>query len=119
MFRRLAAALLLRRISRTLDALAASVAAQTALLADRFAPLLPVDSPTDRTTLRADTGVTHLDTDDASLALAYIARIQAHTGHIPDEEEVLMYLADEKTQDLAERLATRDEELTRLMEARR
>jgi hypothetical protein len=32
---------------------------------------------------------------------------------------VLIYLADEKTRDLAERLTARDTELTRLMEERR
>jgi hypothetical protein len=121
MLKRFAAALLLRRVVRALDALAAQHTAQTALLArlaDRFAPILPVESPGDRATIKAETGVSHLDVGDAELAQYFVARTQAQTGHVPDEDEILLYLADEKTQDLAERLTAREAELQRLVENR-
>jgi S1-C subfamily serine protease len=122
LFRRLAAALLLRRISADLARIAGTLDAQTQLLArlaDRYAPQLAPLSPADRSIVRADTGVTHLDPVEAALALDFISRQQAHTGHTPDDEEILIHLADEKTHDLAARLTARDDELARLMEERR
>ena len=122
LFQRFASALLLRRLSADLGRIAIALDVQTQLLArlaDRFAPRVIDQSPGDRATVKADTGVTHLDPVDAGLALDFIARTQAHTGHVPDEEEILIYLADEKTHDLATRLSQRDEELSRLMESRR
>jgi hypothetical protein len=123
MFKQLATALLLRRVSRDLASIANSCARTNDLLArlvDRFAPPLTIEpSPADRATLRTETGVSHVDQDDVALAEYFVARTQASTGHTPDEEEVLIYLADEKTRDLGERLATRDEDLRRLMETRR
>jgi hypothetical protein len=120
-FARLAATLLFRRVSRDLGRIAFALEAQTELLArlcDRLAPVVLDQSPADRATVRSDTGVTHLDALDASLALDFIARTRAATGHEPDDEEVLIYLADEKTLDLAQRLSTRDQDLARLMESR-
>jgi hypothetical protein len=108
--RRLTAALLLRRLIRAVEALAGTQQAQTALLArlaDRLAPAPvgsgPLPGP-------EAAGVTYLDADDQALALAYVERTRRHTGHTPDEDEVLSYLADEKTRDLATRLAEREAE---------
>jgi hypothetical protein len=120
-FARFAAALLFRRAARDLSRIALNLDAQTALLArlvDRLAPQPIAQTPADRSTIRADTGVTHLDPLDAGLALDFIARTEAHTGHTPDDEEVLIYLADEKTHDLATRLSQRDQDLARLVESR-
>src|SRR5262245_48826194 len=100
MFQRLAAALLLRRVSRALDRISDSLDRQAVLLArltDHLAPLPPADTPDARQTVRADSGVTHLDVDESAAALAYIERTRAQTGHTPDDDEVLIYLADEKT----------------------
>jgi len=122
MFRRLTAALLLRRLARDLARLADAHTQQTQLLArlvDRLAPQLPTDAQVDRARLRAETGLDHLDVDDAGLALDFIARTEAATGHTPDEEEILIYLADEKTVDLHQRLTAREGELQRLAESRR
>jgi hypothetical protein len=122
MFKRFATALLLRRLVRTLDALASAATVQTQLLArlaDHFAPVLAPPSAADRATIKAETGVSWADADDIALAEAFAARQAAHTGHTPDEDEVLIYLADEKTRDLSERLTARDTELARLMEDRR
>lgn len=122
LLQRFASALLLRRVSADLGRIAIALDVQTALLArlaDRFAPQIHEQTAESRSIVRADTGVTHLDPIDAGLALDFISRTQAHTGHVPDEEEILIYLADEKTHDLAVRLSQRDEELARLTEARR
>ena len=122
MFKRVAAAWLLRRVVRSLDSLAASHEQQTRLLArlaDRFAPQ-PLDlAQVDRATIKADTGVSYLDADELVAAEAFAARQYAHTGHTPDDDELLIHLADEKTRDLADRLRTRDDELARLSEERR
>jgi hypothetical protein len=118
MFKRLAAALLFRRVARDLSDIAAALRLQNTLLlrlAERYAP---ADPPTDRVEVRQDTGVTHLDANDALLALTYIERTHRDTGHVPDDEEVLIYLADEKTQDLHQRLVARDAELERLAQER-
>lgn len=119
MFKRLASAWLLRSVARDLADVASSLRAQNLLLlrlADRFAPL---DPPTTHKEVATDTGVSHLDPDELLLAMRYTARTHEQTGHLPDDEEVLIYLADEKTRSLAERLATRDQELQRLEESRK
>jgi hypothetical protein len=116
--RRLAAGLLLRKLTHELHAIADTLARQNDLLtrlADHFAPVALLD----RDAVRAETGVTHLDVTDQLLALDYSDRIKRDTGHTPDDEEILIYLADEKTTDLHKRLIERDEELARLQESRR
>jgi len=122
MFKRFAAAWLLRRLlrehTRLADAVEALATAHTRL-ADHFAPILAAVTDSDRATIRADTGVSHIDVDDVELAESFIARSQAATGHTPDEDEILIYLGDERTRDLGERLAAREGELARLAEARR
>jgi hypothetical protein len=122
MFKRFAATLLLRRVVRDLSRMASAAEEQTRLLArlaDKFAPQPLAQSPAERATVKAETGVSYADLEDIALADAFALRQAAHTGHTPDEDEVLIYLADEKTRDLAERLTARDTELTRLMEERR
>jgi hypothetical protein len=119
MFKRIAAALYLRRISRDLSAIATALDRQTLVLtrlADRYAP---ADPAVDRPTVTAETGLSHLDPLDAALALAFTERTEAATGHTPDDEELAVYLADEKTTDLHKRLAERDAELAAVLEARR
>lgn len=118
MLRRLALGLLGRRLVTELAGLRQALDHQTLLLArlaDHFAP----EYTDDRETLQKDTGVTHLDPIDAGLALDFVERFRSSTGHTPDEEEILIYLADEKTTDLHKRLIERDEQLARLMESRR
>jgi|SRR5262245_6884986 len=118
MFRRLAAALYLRRLSRDLSRLVSAVESQTVFLgrlADRYAP---IDPPTERATVHAETGVSYLDPVDAELAQAYTARTYQDTGHMPDDDEILIYLADEKTTDLHKRMIERAEQLARLAESR-
>jgi hypothetical protein len=120
--KRLAVGLLARRMAGALDRVATALDAQTALLerlTERFAPTFPVEPRGEaRKALRADTGVDFHDPLDTELTEAFIARQERDTGHTPDEEELAIYLADEKTVDLHSRLAQRDQELARLMERR-
>lgn len=119
MFKRLAAALYLRRLVHAVSAHTAAVDRQNALLtrlADHFAPQIAAP---DRQALAQDTGVSHLDPLEAQLVGDYVTRTQRATGHTPDDEEILIYLADEKTTDLHQRLVARAVELDRLAESRR
>jgi hypothetical protein len=118
MLKRLAGLLYLRRVARSLDAITASLDRQGDLLLRLVDHLAPPPPPADRAAVREDTGVSFLDPQEAYLAATYIARTQNDTGHIPTDEEVMIYLADEKTRDLAARLTARDVELTRLAESR-
>ncbi|SRR6266571_1342409 len=52
--------------------------------------------------------VSYLDQVEAGLVADFIAQMQEATGHTPDEEEILTYLADEKTVDLHQRLRERE-----------
>lgn len=118
MFKRLAAALLLRRAARDLTDIAASLRQQNLLLARLADQLAPVDPRTSRPEVQAETGVSHLDANEAYLAQRFVERTQADTGHVPDDDEVLIYLADEKTHDLHQRLMARDADLERLRASR-
>ena len=116
MFRKLAGVWLLRRLLRELARMVAVQERQTELLSRLVDQLAP--RPASREAVHADTGVSHLDEVEAGLALAYVDRIRAATGHIPDDDEILLHLADEKTIDLHARLTARDAELARLVEDR-
>jgi hypothetical protein len=116
---RLPSLFLLRRLSRDLAGIRDQLARQTDLLqrlADHFAPADPV---TDRATVSAETGVDYVDATDQLLIQQYIARTQADTGHTPTDDEILSYLADEKTHDLHTRLIERDREIERIAAERR
>src|SRR5262245_64664456 len=119
MLRRLTGLWILRRVSRDLSRIAQRLDDQNALLTRLTNHLAPLPLEPDRPTLRQDTGVDHFDPVDAILAQDYIERTTRQTGHVPDDDEVLIYLADEKTTDLHRRLIARDQELARLAAARR
>lgn len=119
MFTRLITARYLRRLSRDLTRIAAALDAQTAVITRLVTHLAPVDPPTERTLVSAETGVSYLDPVEADRAQAYVLRTLTDTGHVPDDEEILIYLGDEQTTDLGERLAARQAELARLAETRR
>ena len=106
--------LLLRRGLRELTAIREQLTRQTDLLvrlANEFAPLPPA---VDRAEVRADTGVDYVDATDQFLLQQYAERTRAATGHEPTDDELLSYLADEKTIDLHSRLVERDREAERL-----
>ena len=118
LFRRLASALLFRRLSRDLADIAASLRLQNALLARLAARYAPVDPPADRREVTEDTGISHFDPIESILVEEFRERTYANTGHFPDDDEVLIHLADEKTHDMHMRLVAREAELTRLRETR-
>jgi hypothetical protein len=86
-----------------------------ARLADKFAPALP---QTDRATVEAETGVDYVDAADQAIIQDYVNRTARDTGRPPNDDEILIYLADEKTRDLHTRLLARDQELDRLAQER-
>lgn len=114
MFSKLATALLLRRVVRSLEASADALREQNVLLARLADRLAPVDPPTSRAEVHEGTGLSTFDPIDALLAQDFVERTQASTGHTPDDDEILIHLADEKTHDLHQRLVARDQELSRL-----
>jgi hypothetical protein len=85
-------------------------------LANRFAPQDPITSPEE---IRATTGVDYLDATEAGIVLDYIERTRQDLGREPEGDEILAYLADEKTTDLHRRLKDRAAELDRLTTSRR
>ena len=117
MFKGFARALLLRRLLTELTGIRVALDTQSGSLA-RIAEKLDPTLPVDKATLKADTGVSHLDPLDLVLAQDYVARTQQDTGHTPDDEEILIYLADEKTTDLHKRLIEREDQLARLQAGR-
>jgi hypothetical protein len=111
---RLPGLFLLRALVRELGQIRQLLAIQTQILgrlADRFAPITP---ETDPAVVKAETGVDYTDSSDQYLIQEYAARTYTATGHLPTDDEVLSYLADEKTRDLHQRLIDKDEELARL-----
>lgn len=119
MFERVARAFLLRRVSRALDRIAAALDRQAALLERLCDHLAPLPRPVDPPLVARDTGISHLDQQDAALALAFVERMRAQTGYTPDDDEILIHLADEKTTDLQTRLAHRAEQLAAIDADRR
>ena len=118
MFRRLAAGLLLRGVARDLHDIAVGLRTHNALLERLADRLAPIDPHTTRAEVSADTGVDHVSADDVVLADDYRERTYRDTGHVPDDEEVLIHLGDERTADLGGRLAARETELARLAQDR-
>lgn len=103
--------LLLRSIARELLGIRAELHAQNALLtrlADAVAPAAPASLSAED--LRRETSVTHLDPDELELAMAYVEKVEREQAYTPTEEEVLIYLADEKTVELHARLRARAQE---------
>lgn len=96
--------LLTRRMIRTLDRVEARMAEQNTYLqrlADHFAPQFDTSGPP------PERSVDFLNNTEAGLVLDYIERTQRETGRGPTDEEILRYLADEATIDLATRMETK------------
>ena len=104
---------LVRRLVRELSGIREQLTRQTDLLVALSAHLAPQPPTATREEL-AETGLDYVDPIDQALIQAYRERTQFDTGHAPTDDEVLAYLADEKTIDLHTRLVQRDRELERL-----
>lgn len=115
MLKRLTSFFYLRALSREVTAIRAALEAQAAALT-RLADHVTGHSgaPPERTVVQAETEVSFADPIDLQLAQDYVERTTRDTGHIPDDDEILVHLGDEKTVDLHRRLAERDAELARL-----
>jgi len=113
-FRLLPGLFLLRRVSRELTGIREQLTRQTDLLARLADTIAPLPVPVDRVIVREETGVDYVDAIDQALVIAYVERVREETGHQPTDDEILSYLADEKTIDLHERLIARDREAERL-----
>jgi hypothetical protein len=111
MWRRLlGGGLLLRTIVRELSGIRLQLTRQNDL-AERalqiYAPEVLQTAPGVSRADLADTGYSHLDLIDAGLVEEYRAKTHRDTGRDPSEEEILIYLADEKTIDLQIRMKER------------
>jgi hypothetical protein len=108
---RLGAALLLRTIARELGGIRLQLTRQGDLL-ERWAaqaglePIRSVASSAPRDL--ADTGVDYLDPVEQGLVQDYITKTERDTGHVPTDEQILSYLADERTVSLHARLRERE-----------
>lgn len=104
---------LLRRGVQALETIAGQLQAQNALLtrlADHWAPVPPAE-PVDRAERTSPASVSFLDAEEQAQVLAYVARTIQDTGREPTDDEIVTFLADDKTQDLAIRLAARQAEI--------
>lgn len=100
-----------RRALRALETIADRLGEQNGLLARIADQVAPVPPAVHREQVSHDTGVSHLDSMEVAIADAYTARMRRETGREPSDEELLVYLADEKTHALQERLIAREQEL--------
>lgn len=116
---RLPGLFLLRRLVRELSGIREQLTRQTDLLSRLAAQIAPVPPVVDRQMIAEETGLSYVDSADQAILLAYVERTERDTGHTPTEDELITYLADEKTQDLHQRLIARDRELAERLEARR
>lgn len=110
--------LLLRTIAKEL----AGIRVQLTRQADALERLADAHAPKmERATadVLADTGLSYLDANDMMLALDFIRQVEHDQGIAPTEEEVLAYLADEKTIDLHTRLKQRDQEILNRLQSDR
>ena len=100
--------MLLRRAIKELGGIRAQLIRQTDLLErvlQKYAPEVATATATGEV---AGTGVSFLDQTEAALVLEYVTRTHADTGRAPTEDEVLSYLADERTISLQQRISQRE-----------
>jgi len=111
--------LLLRTLVKELRGIREQLTRQTDLLVQLAQAIAPQPPETDRDVVAAETGISYVDPVDQVLIQQYSARCEHDLGRPPSDEEILTYLADEKTRSLHERLIERDRELDRLAADRR
>lgn len=84
-------------------------------IADYLAPVEPLRDPRE---LKGTTGIDHLDATELALVDQFVARTETEQGYTPTEEEILSFLADERTIDLHVRLREREAEVNRAVSQR-
>jgi hypothetical protein len=99
---------LLRAVVRELSGIRQQLTRQGDLLEALAQHLIPATPSRPQAQDLAETGVSHLDPLEAALVEDYTARTTSETGRVPTDEEILVYLADEKTISLHERLKERE-----------
>jgi hypothetical protein len=102
-----------RSLVRELKGLRLSIEAQNALLtrlADHFAPPTEAATPVDERAVSVD----HLNEVEMGLVLAYVERFRADFGQSPTEEDIVAYLAEDRTVALQQALSERSDLLHRL-----
>lgn len=110
---------IIRRLVGELSGIREQLTLQTGLLTRLAAQIAPSPPVVDRAVVAEETGLSFVDPVDQALLLDYARRVEQDTGHIPTDDELATYLADEKTLDLHTRLVARDRELDRLASERR
>lgn len=100
--------LLLRRTLRALEAIVDQQTRQTLLFEQVAAHLLPKAPAAADARAIAETGVSYHDPLEAAIVEGYAEKVQRDLGRAPSEEEILSYLADEKTMSLHARLKERE-----------
>jgi hypothetical protein len=108
MWKRLGAALLLRTIARELRGIREQLTRQGDLL-ERWALQAGLQpSQTSAAPPEADTGISFLDPIEQGIVQDYIEKTERDTGHVPTDDQILSYLADERTVSLHSRLRERE-----------
>jgi hypothetical protein len=104
-------ALLLRRAVRELQGIREQMTRQGDLLERmcmHYGLGAPAVTPSEQAAVQRDTGIDFLDAIEAGIVEDYMDRTERDTGRKPTDDEILAYLADEKTHDLAIRLKERE-----------
>jgi hypothetical protein len=110
---RLPGLFLLRSLVQELRGVREQLTRQTDLLERLACQIAPQPPQTDRAQVAAETGLDYVDPLDQALLQQYAERTERDLGRSPTDEELLDYLADEKTKDLHQRLIARDREQDR------
>jgi hypothetical protein len=106
----LGSAILLRRLVSELAGIRAQLTRQGDLIESWMQAagvVIPAKLQTAAPEDLRETGASFLDPIEQALAEDYVARTQTDTGRAPSEEEILSYLADEKTVSMHARLKER------------
>jgi hypothetical protein len=111
--------LLARAIARELRGIKTELQTQNALLERLAVRYAPAAQPIEGSPQARDTGVDFLDPHELALAMDYAQRTEHDTGVRPSDEQLIAYLADERTVDLHQRLSEREQEMQRLQREKR
>ena len=98
-----------RRTLRELGGIHVQLTRQNDLLERLVQRLAPVEPAYDQDQVRRESGVEYVNAIEGGVIFDYIERTRKDVGREPTEEEILEYLADEKTIDLQQRMSEREQ----------